>query len=76
VRVTATDYSEHMAQRALPHASATLVTIELEQTDARNLPCPDASFDVVVSALVFCSISGQLQALSEIHRVLKPGGEL
>ena len=75
-RVTATDYSEHMIQRALPHASAASATIEVRQADARNLPFEDGTFDAVTSALVLCSIPDQPRALAEIARVLKPGGEL
>ena len=35
-----------------------------------------ARFDVVVSTLVLCGVSDQPRALREIHRVLRPGGEL
>jgi SAM-dependent methyltransferase len=45
--------------------------------DARRLPFPDASFDVVFSYSVFQHFSKQdaLAAFDEIGRVLKPGGE-
>ncbi|HET9674258.1 MAG TPA: methyltransferase domain-containing protein [Gaiellaceae bacterium] len=44
--------------------------------DARRLPFPDASFDVVFSYSVFQHFSKQdaLAAFDEIGRVLKPGG--
>lgn len=41
---------------------------------AENLPLPDASADVVVSTLVLCSVQDVETALSEIDRVLEPGG--
>ena len=43
---------------------------------AEDLPFAAASFDNVVSTLVFCSVTDQRQALAEVRRVLKPGGAL
>jgi ubiquinone/menaquinone biosynthesis C-methylase UbiE len=53
--------------------------VEVQDADARQLPFPDASFDVVVSALVLHNIPGQAgrhQAAREMARVLKPGGQV
>lgn len=53
--------------------------IEVKDSDARQLPFDDATFDVVVSSLTLHNIDGQAgreKALSEIIRVLKPGGQL
>lgn len=44
--------------------------------DGERLPFPDATFDYVTSALVFCSIPDPAQALREVARVLRPGGRL
>ncbi len=44
--------------------------------DAQWLPFPDNSFDTVLGTLVFCSIARPEAALSEIRRVLRPGGRL
>jgi len=41
---------------------------------AERLPAPDASADAVVGTLVLCSVSDLERALSEILRVLRPGG--
>ena len=41
--------------------------------DALNFP--DNSFDAVVSTLVLCSVNSANNTLSEIKRVLKPGGK-
>jgi ubiquinone/menaquinone biosynthesis C-methylase UbiE len=42
--------------------------------DAHVLPFPDATFDVVASALVINFISDRPRALSEMRRVARPGG--
>ncbi len=59
-----------IAKRRLPHA-------DLHCGDARNLPWPDASFDVVSQFTVFTSIldpSVKEAFAAEMLRVLKPGG--
>ena len=43
---------------------------------AEALPFTAARFDHVVSSLVFCSVTDQTLALSEIRRVLRPSGVL
>ncbi len=44
--------------------------------DAQQLPFPDDTFDTVLGTLVFCSIAHPQEALAEIRRVLRPGGQL
>jgi SAM-dependent methyltransferase len=51
--------------------------VELKDGDARKLPFPDASFDVILSSWALHNIysrSGRDEAIREIVRVLKPGG--
>ena len=43
---------------------------------AEELPFPDASFDTVVSTLVFCTVAEPQTGFAELHRVLRPGGRL
>jgi ubiquinone/menaquinone biosynthesis C-methylase UbiE len=53
--------------------------VEVKDGDARRLPFPDASFDVVVSGLALHNIYDapeRCQAVREIARVLRPGGHL
>ncbi len=50
--------------------------IALYQARAEALPFPGAFFDAVIGTLVFCTIGDPGLALSEAHRVMKPGGAL
>lgn len=52
------------------------IPIRIIEGSAESLPFPDASFDAAVISLVLCSINDPSLALAEIHRVLRPGGEL
>jgi len=50
------------------------VCIRVVEGFGETLPFPDASFDTVITAHVLCSVSDQAQVLTEIRRVLRPGG--
>jgi ubiquinone/menaquinone biosynthesis C-methylase UbiE len=50
--------------------------VSLQQADVQQLPFPDGSFDAVVACLVFCTVADPTRGLSEIRRVLRPGGQL
>lgn len=56
------------------HPSA--VTVNFSQQSMEALSFANCSFDTVVSTFNFCSVRDYEQALSEIHRVLKPDGQL
>lgn len=68
-----TEPSPHMI-RQLTAAVAARPHTQLVQTGAECLPFDDASFDTVVATFVHCSIPDPRVALTEIARVLKPGG--
>ena len=63
-----------MLRRARRRASDRPVTFV--QAAAESLPFEDSSFDTVVSTLVLCSVEDVDRALAEIHRILRPGGQL
>ena len=74
-RVVATDISPQMVIATRRRATALgLDNIEAVEMDAEYLQFGDAVFDAVTNAygLMFCPDVGR--ALSEAHRVLKPGG--
>ncbi|MCY1017941.1 class I SAM-dependent methyltransferase [Pyxidicoccus sp. MSG2] len=61
---------------ALERARARRPDVEVLQASVEELPFAEASFDTVVSSLVFCSVESPGRGLAEIFRVLRPGGEL
>lgn len=72
------DASPEMIGRARMRAERAHAKVEYRVAAAESLPFEDASFDVVVSRLVFHHLPGDVkhQALSEMARVLRPGGRL
>ncbi|MGZ4268470.1 MAG: class I SAM-dependent methyltransferase [Solirubrobacteraceae bacterium] len=66
----------HLRARAETRAAAVPLAVTVTDGTAERLPAPDASVDAVVTCLVLCSVDDQATALSEIARVLRPGGEL
>lgn len=64
------DFSPAMLAMARKRVSAAIFM----EGDAQDLPFQDGDFDIVVSNLGICHIPDQPRALSEAHRVLRPGG--
>lgn len=52
------------------------MTVEYVGLDGQALPLESASVDHVLTTWTMCTIPDVEGALSEIHRVLRPGGEL
>jgi len=52
------------------------VRIDVVDWTAEALPVEDGAFDVVVAVWVLCSVRDPAAALAEMHRVVRPGGEL
>jgi len=75
-RVEAVEPDSAMLRYARERVKAARVPITLTQAPAESLPFADETFDSAVATLVFCSVTDPMQGLSEIRRVLKPGGIL
>jgi ubiquinone/menaquinone biosynthesis C-methylase UbiE len=73
-QITAVDIGPQLLAAAKPRARQRGANILL--ADAQQLPFPDACFDYVTAALVFCTIPNPVLALQEIARVLRRGGRL
>ena len=72
------DFSKNMIKEATEYAKKNNIAVKLKVADARNLPFKDESFDYCISMATIHNIEteeGRLQALKEIRRVLKPGGQ-
>lgn len=52
------------------------VPAKLVRAPAEQLPFAADSFDTVVSTLVLCTVADPARAVSEVARVLRPGGRL
>lgn len=52
------------------------VPTRVVRAPAEHLPFADESFDTVVSTLVLCTVSDPARAVTEVARVLRPGGRL
>ncbi|WP_210504084.1 class I SAM-dependent methyltransferase [Nocardioides xinjiangensis] len=77
-RVLATDISpailEHAAAVAAAEGLTQVVTLEADGEDLAGVA--DRSFDAAISRVGLIYFPDQHRALSEIHRVLRPGGRL
>jgi SAM-dependent methyltransferase len=64
--------------RAKATAAAASAPVEVTVLDglADRLPGADGEYDAAIASLVLCSVPDQASALAELHRVVKPGGEL
>jgi len=74
VRVIAYEPNPFMHDRLQASAKAHGLDVELRATSAETLDFEDDSVDAVVCTLVLCTVPDPLRTVSEVRRVLKPGG--
>lgn len=66
-------YLRALASNAADDAA---VPVQVGNAVAEDLPLADASVDAAVASLVLCSVRNPAQAIAELHRVVRPGGEI
>jgi SAM-dependent methyltransferase len=74
VHVIGIEPNPAMHERLRSHAEANGVDLEIRMLRGEHLDVDDASVDGVVGTLVLCGVTDQGQVVSEIRRVLRPGG--
>jgi ubiquinone/menaquinone biosynthesis C-methylase UbiE len=74
--VTGIELSPAMLAIAEQRAAGLDLDVNLRTGDAEHLPFGDESFDTVVCALSLCTIPDPVAAITEMRRVLVPGGRL
>ena len=72
--LTAVDPGVGMARLARHRIERSDIDVDLRVQTAEELPFEDGRFDCVVSTWTLCSIREAQRAISEIGRVLRPGG--
>jgi demethylmenaquinone methyltransferase/2-methoxy-6-polyprenyl-1,4-benzoquinol methylase len=73
--VTGTDYCEEMLELAKVRQGSRYQNVSFSFSDAKNILFPDNMFDAVTVAYGIRNIPDTSVALTEINRVLKPGGK-
>jgi len=76
VRLVGIDLSPDMLALARKRADELGRSIRLMEGDAQDLPFADRSFDTVVCTYALCGVPDDARAVSEMSRVLRPGGRL
>ena len=74
--VTGVDVDRSMLEAARDRARGAHADATYIEGNARSLPFADGTFDVVVAITVLCFVPDAGSAVSEMARVLRPGGRL
>ena len=72
VKLILTDFSAGMLETA--KSNVICPQISFNQVDIQNIPYPENSFDVVIANMMLYHVPDLHMGLSEVRRVLKPGG--
>lgn len=74
--IVALDISPKMLALAAPRAVGYPGTLTLKEADVCHLDYADDTFDTVLTVCTFCSVPKPILGLTELRRVLKPGGQI
>jgi ubiquinone/menaquinone biosynthesis C-methylase UbiE len=76
IQLTGLEFSPVMMDHARRRADDLGCDVALVEGDAQALPFDDASFDTVVCTYGLCAVPDDRQAVTEMVRILRPGGLL
>lgn len=74
--VVGIDSSAELLRFAEQRAQKLAIPVELLRCSAEAVPLEDESVDTVVSTFTLCSVGDAEKVLSELRRVVRPGGKL
>lgn len=74
--VVAIEPERRLRRLAVSAALRAEVPVDVAPGAAEALPVKSEAFDAAVASLVLCTVRDVPRALAELHRVLRPGGEL
>ncbi|MCJ7509646.1 MAG: methyltransferase domain-containing protein [Dehalococcoidia bacterium] len=74
--VVAVDFSPSLLTGAANRARKNGKAVEFGIMDAQRLGFADDAFDCAATSFVFCSVPDPIAGLTEVRRVLKPGGRV
>jgi ubiquinone/menaquinone biosynthesis C-methylase UbiE len=72
--ITGLDISKTFVEIATANASRASVKIDFQHGNASAMPFADDTFDLILCRAAFKNFSEPLEAMNEMHRVLKPQG--
>jgi ubiquinone/menaquinone biosynthesis C-methylase UbiE len=75
-RLVGLDPSPELLRLASKRAADVVIPVSLLRASAEHLPLADAVFDTIIMTWTLCSIPNPMAALTEMRRVLGPGGRL
>jgi ubiquinone/menaquinone biosynthesis C-methylase UbiE len=70
------DYNQRMLELTRKKMEGTDVEAHLSRANVEELPYPDNTFDTLINTMAFTGYPDGDKAMSELNRVLKPGGKL
>lgn len=72
--ITGLDISKTFVEIASANARRASVEVDFQQGNASAMPFADNTFDLILCRAAFKNFSQPLEAMNEMHRVLKPEG--
>ena len=75
-RIITADPNPGMNKKLQRRIDETGINVDKRIISSEALPFDEGVFDCVVSTITLCSIPDVVQAMSELYRVLKPGGRM